>query len=291
MDAPPLPEIAAFNWFGSKSRAARRLLAMFPEHTHYCEPYAGAATVLMAKPRRFMEAICDLDGEVVNFFTVLRDHPSDILRALDLTPYSRDEFLLAFDPTCDPLERARRFAVRCQQGAHSKSGSQKSGTWRSMLKSRPYSFARDWAVYPDRLQPIVERLQGVAIDNRPALDVLRRYDSERTLFYVDPPYMHETRISTAAYSHEMSVSDHLEMLIALLQVQGMVVLSGYASDTYDDALRRWTRHEFGVVSTHGKQRTEVVWLNQAATRAPLMSNDDRVRNIDFNKPKPPSHSA
>jgi len=257
----------ALRYHGAKFRLAPWILQFVPPHRCYVEPFGGAAGILLRKPRSFAEVYNDLDGDVVNFFRVLRDPAqcAELIRICTLTPYARDEFESAYAPTDDPVERARQMAIRAAMGFGG-SGSAGSTGFR-IGQSRKYVTAQHlWARYPDCLSAVADRFRGVLIENRPALDVLRQHDGPETLHYVDPPYLPETRNSGRCYRHEMTVEQHVELLGALDSLAGMVVLSGYPSELYDTRLAGWCRHTTMARMSSGRGtglREEVVWINRA----------------------------
>lgn len=259
-------------YHGGKFRLAPWVIKHFPPHRIYVEPFGGAAGVLMQKPRAFSEVYNDLDDELHNLFRVLQDADlrQRLTELLVLTPYARREFELAWQPAADPIERARRLIIRAQMGFGS-AGATKGTTGFRIDTKREYETAQHvWAKYPNNLAAIGRRLAGVLIENRPAIEVIRAHDTPDTLFYVDPPYVHETRCritgkgSARGYRHEMDLDDHAELLAALQEVQGMVVISGYAHAIYDDTLRGWERRETRARISGGRgtgTRTEVLWIN------------------------------
>ncbi|MDW3683923.1 DNA adenine methylase [Cupriavidus sp. CV2] len=262
-------------YHGGKFRLADWVMGFFPEHTCYVEPFGGAAGVLLQKPRAYAEVYNDLDGDVVNFFRVLRDPElkARLIEACALTPYARADFEQAWEPADEPIERARRLAIRAQMGFGS-AGATKGVTGFRIDTKREYGTAQQlWALYPAALSEAGQRLQGVLVENRPAIDVMRQHDAPQTLHFVDPPYLHGTRVMNKGeryYRHEMSDDQHKELLAAVLELEGMVVLSGYPSEMYDSALSTWDRHEKAARISAGRgtaTRTEVVWINQACAAA------------------------
>lgn len=267
----------ALRYHGGKWMLAPWIIEHFPPHRIYAEPFAGAASVLLRKDRAYAEVYNDLDGEVCNLFAVLRDEDLALALAklLYLTPFARAEFFGAYEPTEEPLERARRTIVRSFMGfgtttlRHSRTGFRSKG----LRAGQPPQI--DWVNYPEQLQYFTERLRGVVIENRPAVDLIRHQDSDETLFYVDPPYVHDTRSSIktgshagTAYRHEMTDEQHVELAEVLHEASGMVVLSGYACDLYDrDLYADWERRERQVLSDGAQPRTEVLWLNPACSAA------------------------
>lgn len=269
------PTSPALRYHGAKWRLAPKIIPLMPEHITYVEPYGGAAGVLLQKPRSYAEIYNDLDGDIVNFFRVLQDPATRdrLIELLVLTPYSRAEFQRAWENDDCPIERARRIAVRASMGFGSAGASKGSTGFRIDCKSRYSTAQHVWARYPDGIRAVGERMAGVLIENRPALDLIRQHDAPDTLHFVDPPYLAGTRhVRNArnAYRHEMSDDDHVELLDQLNRVDGMVILCGYRSQLYTDRLANWRMTESRARISAGRGagiRTEVTWLNPAAVDA------------------------
>lgn len=260
-------------YHGGKFRLAHWVIAQMPNHTCYTEAFGGAAGVLLQKPRAYAEVYNDLDGDIVNLFRVLRDSElrDQLIEQLVLTPYSREEFENAWSVATTEVERARRTIIRAQMGFGS-AGATKGITGFRIDTKRQYGTAQSlWATYPEHLQMIGQRLSSVLIENRPAVQVLKDHDASTTLHYVDPPYVHDTRYAGAKagkiYRHEMNDDDHMKLLKTLLELEGMVMLSGYPSELYDDVLKGWNRVETKARISAGRgtdTRTECLWINPAA---------------------------
>jgi DNA adenine methylase len=175
----------------------------------------------------------DIDGELVNFFQVLREDQNELIRSIALTPFSRREFELAIsEPTIaiSRLERARRFYVRARQVRTGLAQTASSGRWAHCKLTSRAGMAgaiSRWLGSIDDLSSIVQRLQRVQIENCPAIDIIKRYDSEETLFYCDPPYPHDSRGDSKAYAYEMTDDDHRKLASILHHVSGKVAISGY----------------------------------------------------------------
>lgn len=263
-------------WHGGKWRLASWIIGNFPEHRVYVEPFGGGGSVLLRKPRAYSEVYNDLDGEAVNLFRVLRGpRAGELVSALALTPFSRDEFFASYEPSDDPVEQARRLVVRSFMGFGSDGHNPNVRTGFRAAANRSHTVpAHDWANYPSALKAAVERLRGVVIENKPGVEVMRQQDTPDTLHYVDPPYLPETRSNKSrksgdkyhAYAHEMSTADHVELLETLRELKGMVVLSGYPAPLYDYALADWRRVECAALSDGAKPRTEVLWISPNAAR-------------------------
>lgn len=255
-------------YHGAKFRLAPWVMQFFPNHYTYVEPFGGAAGVLLQKPRSMSEVYNDLDGEVVNVFRVLRDLDlaAELERLLRLTPYARDEFAQSYDPIDDPVEQARRTLTRAHMGFGS-AGVTKQITGFRIDSAREYGTAAHlWARYPAHVSAFTERFQSVVIENKDALEVIDNHARENTLFYVDPPYMAETRNTSGhrSYRHELTDSDHLGLLDRLKQAKGFVVLSGYDTEIYNEQLEGWAKRSTPARISAGRGtavRTECVWLN------------------------------
>lgn len=256
----------AIRYHGGKFRLAPFIISHMPEHTCYVEPFGGAAGVLLRKPRSYAEVYNDLDGEAVNLFRVLRDVELNqrLQEACLLTPYARDEFCLAKEPTDEPVERARRMVVRACMGFGSAAGIGGQSGFRSDSKRKYATASHLWARYPANLAAVCERLQGVIIENKDAISVMKSHDTPTTLHFIDPPYMHETRVTgNRYYNYEMTNDEHLALLLKILTLDGMVMISGYNSEMYNDVLTGWRKEtkESRISAGRGtKVRTECLWI-------------------------------
>ncbi|TVM19464.1 DNA adenine methylase [Oceanidesulfovibrio indonesiensis] len=269
----PTPTRPALNYHGGKWRLASWIIDHFPNHDRYVEPFCGAGSVLLRKTRSAFELINDLDGEVVNLFAVLRDPAAarELERAIRLTPFARSEFLAAYDHADAPVERARRLIVRSLMGFGSASCNPGFRTsFRASSRTRRLGYAGEWISYPDNILLFTDRLQGVVVEHKPAVEVIRAQDSAETLFYVDPPYPHETRHKAApkrSYAHDMDNAAHEELAECLHAARGMVVLSSYPSALYDRLYAGWHRVTRTAWADGARRRTEGIWLSPSAYQA------------------------
>lgn len=256
-------------WHGGKWLLAPWIIGHFPEHRVYVEPFGGAGSVLMRKPRAYAEIWNDLDESVVNLFRILRsDQAGELVRRIRLTPFARAEFDETSGPLpTDPIEKARHLVIRSYMGFGSNAHGHATG-FRANSNRSGTTPAHDWANYPDALAYVVERLAGVVVERRDAQQVMSTHDGPQTLHYVDPPYVWATRGDDSPdYVHEMDDEQHRELLSFLGGLSGMVVLSGYPSPVYDAALPQWRRVERDALADGARPRTEVLWINQQACAA------------------------
>lgn len=245
---------------GAKARLANWICEYIPNHSVYVEPYMGSLAVLFNKQRSYIETVNDLNSDVVNYFRVLRDHPAELQYLIENTPYARDEYGMAYEMTDDPIEKARRFCVRCWQGFGS-SLRYRNG-WKNGQQSRSPNPARAWATLPETMRLAQERLVGVQIENLPALEILNRYNTPDVFAYLDPPYLEDTR-KKGLYANEMTDADHFLLLEAITQHPGRILISGYDNDLYAFYLsgKRWHKVQKQSQVESGLKRTETLWMN------------------------------
>ncbi len=249
---------AVLKYPGAKNLIADWIISYMPKHDVYLELFSGSAAVLLNKTRCHIETLNDIDGDIVNFFCILRDYPEELRRVIDLTPFGRDEYKNAFEETNDPVERARRYCVKFWQGFGNSQLYQNG--FRSGQQSISPNPAGAWAELPAVMEEVAERLKGVQIENLPAVEILSRYDTEDVFIYADPPYLPDIR-KTHLYKHEMSYADHEKLLEALKNHPGPVMISGYDNDLYDTMLSGWRKAYKDTTAECGIKRTEVLWMN------------------------------
>lgn len=263
-------KLIPFGWYGGKYSHLSWLLPLLPSCHHYCEPFAGSAAVLLNRQPAPIETYNDLDGEVVNFFRVLRDDKDALVETIGLTPFSREEFAKAckLDAALSQLERARRFYVRARQVRTGLAQTASIGRWancKNTSRAGMSGVISRWLGAVEVLPDIAERLLRVQIENRPALDVIRLYDSPGTLFYCDPPYIHSTRGDSKAYVHEMTNEQHAELARVLNSVKGSVAVSNYQCNLMDELYpqHKWKKTVGEAKTNHATKgkRVEVLWTN------------------------------
>jgi DNA adenine methylase len=266
----PKKKLIAFGWYGGKFSHLDWLLPLLPESHHYCEPFAGSAAVLLNREPSPVETYNDMDGEVSNFFRVLRDENEKLVRAIGLTPFSREEFAQAceINSNLEPVERARRFYVRARQVRTGLAQTASVGRWancKDTSRSGMAGAVSRWLGAVEDLPDIAMRLLRVQIENRPALEVIRLYDSPKTFFYCDPPYLHETRGDNKAYAFEMTDNEHCELAGVLNSVRGKAAISGYDCDLMNELYPspKWFKNTGQARTIHSTKdkRTEVLWTN------------------------------
>lgn len=263
-------KLIAFGWYGGKFSHLDWLLPQLPGCSHYCEPFSGSGAVLLNREPSPVETYNDLDSEVVNFFKVLRTEREALIEQIALTPFSREEFGIAceLDPGLSYLERARRFYVRARQVRTGLAQTASPGRWancKNTSRAGMSGVVSRWLGGIEQLGFIAERLMRVQIENRPAIDVIKLYDSLQTFFYCDPPYIHQTRGDTKSYAYEMSDKEHRELAAVLNSIVGRAAISNYDCRLMDDLYPspKWKKiySPEKVIHSTKDTRQEVLWVN------------------------------
>lgn len=269
--------LIATRYYGGKSHyLAGEILKYFPPHKIYCEPFGGAAGLLLNKPASPTEIYNDLSKSLVNFFRVVRDRTKldVLLELLDVTPYARDEYYECLEvyrnvvkwQSLTDIEQARVVLVILNSSMF------------ATFKGDGWAFGgpKNHCTVQNRLYnklpilpKVAARLRDVQIENFDALDLITRWDSVDTLFYLDPPYVEDSRKSNGNYEYEQDVNFHTQLLDQINGIKGMAVLSGYESKLYNEKLTGWKRIEIKSRANRSNYveetpRTECLWLNGAA---------------------------
>jgi DNA adenine methylase len=266
---------------GSKTTIASWITSYFPEHIHYLEPYCGSAAVFFNKTPAVHEVLNDINGSLTHLFRVIREHGEDLAAAIEMTPWSEEEYHFCgkqyLEPSGDDIEDARRFLVKSWQ-THGSKFDVTAGWKHNGLHASVYP-TRLWRKLPSRISAAADRLKDAEIRNRPALEMIAYYNDPDCLIYADPPYIHQTRTGGRLYRYEMTDDEHVALLNALDVHRGPVVLSGYSHPVYDNRLTHWQRVTTPAVTEHGNIREEVLWLNPRAAgsiQMPLFGESEAV---------------
>jgi len=243
---------------GAKNRLVPWICGYIPEHKVYLEPFAGSLAVFFNKERCHIETVNDLDNEITTFYWVLRNRGYELMKQIELTPFSRREYEAAYKQTGDELERARRFAVKCWMGFGC--GNLYKNGFKTGQQTKSPNPAKAWDNLPETLALAAKRLQGVQIENLPAVELLKRYDTKDVFMYIDPPYLHGTR-KNYLYKHEMEDSEHEKLLEVLAEHPGRILLSGYDNEMYNAMLPEWRKVQKSTQAEGGRKRVETLWMN------------------------------
>lgn len=264
-------KLIAFGWYGGKYSHLDWLLPLLPNTHHFCELFGGSAAILLNRDPSYVETYNDIDGEVVNFFKVLRDQKEELLYAIGMTPFSREEFQKAIQSNgnsenLSDFERARRFFIRARQVRTGLAQTASNGRWANCLLTSRAGMAgavSRWLGSVEGLEYVASRLLRVQIENDDAVNVIKRYDSPETLFYCDPPYPHGSRGDKNAYKYEMSDLMHMKLAEILKNVKGNVAISGYRCELMDESYKDWNMHVAKTKKALSikSDRTEILWTN------------------------------
>ena len=259
----------AFGWYGGKYSHLDFILPHLPRDAqHFCDVFGGSAAVLLNTEPYPVETYNDVDSELVNFFETLRNQNGKLIKQISLTPFSREELMkaCATEEGLTKLERARRFFVRARQTRTGLAQKSSEGRWAHCVLTSRAGMAgavSRWLGSVEGLPEIVQRLQRVQIENAPAIEIIERYDTDQTVFYADPPYVHATRGDAAAYGYEMTDEDHRELARTLGRIRGRAVVSGYANPLYEDLYEGWCmiRDKPTRCAAAQGHRVECLWKN------------------------------
>ena len=255
---------AVIKYPGAKWGVAPWVISHFPEHRSYLEPFFGSGAVLFTKSRSAIETVNDIDGDVVNLFDWIRKDPARLAHAIRFTPYARDEYDRAWAAQyteTDNFRRAVNFYIRMMMGHGFRTTGEKVG-WKNDVQGREAAYAaKCWAKTPEVIIQAAERLRGVQIENRPAVELIRRFNYQNVLIYADPPYMLGTRQNRKQYRHEMTDDDHMELLEAIKAHRGPAIISGYDSDLYNRELKGWYKDGRTSFTQTASKRREILWMN------------------------------
>lgn len=246
---------------GSKWSIAKWIINFFPKHHSYLEPFLGSGAVLFNKPRSHIETVNDLDDNVVNLFEWIKRDPEHLAHEIYYTPYARQVYEDAFATVPeDSLQKAVNFYIRLNMGHGFRTNGEKVG-WKNDVQGRERSYAsQDWCNLPEKIMQAAERLRGVQIENRPAMELIQRFNYPNVLIYLDPPYVLSTRRGKQ-YRHEMDDAAQNELLDIALVHKGPVLISGYENELYNDRLKDWHREETVCYSQINSKKKEVLWMN------------------------------
>lgn len=252
---------AIMKYPGSKWSIAEWIIRFFPEHHSYLEPFFGSGAVLFNKPRSHIETVNDLDGNVVNLFEWIKRDPERLAHEIYWTPYARQVYEQAFTSIPeDSLEKAVNFYIRLNMGHGFRTNGERVG-WKNDVQGRERAYAtQDWCHLPEKIMQAAERLRGVQIECRPAVELIQRFNSPKVLIYADPPYVLGTRHGKQ-YRYELDDEEQSDLLDVILAHKGPVLLSGYDSELYNSRLRGWHREETTCYSQVCSKKREVLWMN------------------------------
>ena len=267
----------AFNYFGGKFTWLEHLYENFPEEfTHLVDLFAGSMSVAINYPGNVIRTANEINGEITNFFEVLRDHEEELVRALRLTPHAEEEFdrCLGKKPDIAPVERARRFYVRARQSFFGMGIQQQKRGWhlsKSVMNARGGAHLSTWINGVEKLYIVAAEIRkNFQITNRDFLDCIDSLDFPGAFFYCDPPYPQECRNSENDYCFEFTDDQHRQLADRLHRIEGKAMVSGYDCPLLNELYGDWRIVRFplkrnnirsGIKNGSGTIMQECIWCN------------------------------
>lgn len=261
-------KIIAFNYFGGKFTWLEYLYQYFPQRfVNLIDVFAGSMVVSLNYHAKVIKTANEINGEITNFFEVLRNNENELIRLISLTPCSRLEYNNCYEHSDDNIEQARRFYVRARQSFFGL-GAQRTNKGFHMAKSQLNCNGGETV---SRWNNSIEKLHQVAviirknfqITNEDFADCIDRMDSTSSFFYCDPPYPKECRHSYNDYKFEFSDEDHKRLSIKLHSIKGMAMVSGYDCELMTTLYSDWTMVRFPIKKNNIRSNDvqECVWIN------------------------------
>lgn len=255
-----------FPYVGGKRKWIPNWVPHFPPHTLYVTVFGGSGSDILFKPPSTLEVFNDLDDDINNVFRVLRSNQDELIRLVKHTPArSRQTYhealeLMAADDI-EPVQRAWAFLVASHQSLRTKHPRLHRTSGYASLKTAARNIP-EWIRLPETIDLVAARFISVQLERLDFREVIAKYDTPSTFFFIDPPYHPSSRASTL-YQHEMNEDDHGDLLLLLNGVQAKVWLCGYECQMYEKELRHWRKRteQARTPHTNGSARTEVVWTN------------------------------
>lgn len=246
-----------FKYPGSKWKIAQWIINHFPPHKIYVEPFFGSGAVFFTKYPNYLETINDIDGRIVNLFKVCREHPNELASAIELTPWSRAEYINCAEPSDNEIEWARRTIVRFAQ---SHSGCAHLKSWRTSQVATSPPNPHLWNGLPDLIIEVCKRLKDAQIENKSAERIIEVYNNTDSLIYLDPPYPLDLRCHEL-YDNEMTDNKHRDLLELIKMSKAKICISSYKNSLYDEMLKGWVTDSRQSVNNTGQRRTEILYMN------------------------------
>ena len=273
---------SGINRVGGKAYLSQWLCSFLPEHTLYCEPFAGGAKLFFAKKPSLVEILNDLDNNLVNLYRCIQnaEKRQKLINILNETPYSRSVFQnwkYGDEMTLNDIEKAGRYFFLCKA---SFAGDVERGGFGIPSKGTGRNPARTFRTAIDSLDIIADRLKNVVIECLDYSDCIQRYDSPNTLFYVDPPYL-----NTEDYYGKgcFTLEDHHKLAELLHNIKGHAMITHYSNELYNSLYKGWNLCEYQSFKNSHKSEgeekpktVEVLYCNFESTQRGLFNGNIMV---------------
>lgn len=259
--------LIAYPYLGAKNTVIGEIRQYFPRHKHFVDVFFGSGAVTLNKKSSPIETANDINGEVINFFRMLREQPQNLIRALEYTPVSREEFNLSWDMSnATDLERARRFFVRARQSFRSLGAQAQNKGWnmaKTKAETKHAETVTRWINSVEMLPLVVNRLKQVQFENRHFRDLIPAIDFNEAFFYLDPTYPDEARKSKNDYRFEMTKAEHYELAEIVHNIEGKAMISGYECPLMKKLYGDWNLVKLKTRANNMRRDPvqECIWMN------------------------------
>jgi len=261
-------KIIAFNYFGGKFSWLEHLYDYFPsDFIHLVDVFGGSLAVTLNYDGNIIKTANEINSNITNFFEVLRNHEEELIRLLELTPCSKEEYNRCWESHPNKIEAARRFYVRLRQSFFSLGASRKNKGWhmaKTQVNCAGGETVSKWNNALPKLNIVASEIRkNIQITNYDFLECIERIDFNEAFFYCDPPYPYETRSSKNDYAYEFTNEQHYQLADKLHSIKGLAMISSYNSELYEKLYIDWTKIEFPKKKNNirSSEVQEVIWFN------------------------------
>ncbi len=268
-------KLIAFNYFGGKFSWLEYLYSYFPkDFIHLVDVFSGSMAVALNYNGKCLKTANEINGDITNFFEVLRDHTPELILKLELSPCSEANYNDAWPIEGNKIERARRFYIRARQSYYGLGAQRENKSWhmaKTKLNAQVGETVSKWNNAIPKLLEVARVIRSnFQIINDDAFRCIDRLDSKKTFFYLDPPYLLETRGSKNDYKFEFSEEEYITMATLLYNIKGYAMISGYDHPLMNQLFesKGWIKIAFPMKKNHirSKQIQECIWINYPLTK-------------------------
>jgi DNA adenine methylase len=268
-------KIIAFNYFGGKFSWLEWLYAYFPnDFTHLAEIFGGSFAVSLNYNGKCIKTANEINSDVTNFFEVLRNNTEELVTQLELTPCSETNYNSCWPIQGSKMERARRFYVRVRQSFYGLGAQRENKSWhmaKTKVNAQVGETVSKWNNALPKLLEVARVIRAnFQIIEMDAIKAIKRLDDINTFFYLDPPYLLETRGSKNDYRYEFSEDQYRSLAKVLYEIKVKAMISGYDHPLMFELFesKGWTKIEFPSKKNNirSKQVFECIWINYSLSK-------------------------
>ena len=273
-------KLIAFNYFGGKFTWLEQLYAHFPhDFIHFVDVFAGSMCVSINYTGNVIKTANEINADITNFFEVLRNHESELIRLLLLTPCSELEYNNCWEFSDNKIEQARRFYVRVRQSFFGLGAQRRNKGWhmaKTQINAAGGETVSKWNNALEKLHEVAEVIRSnFQITNLDFMACIEKIDFPKAFFYCDPPYPEETRASKNDYKFEFTTEKHIQLSEKLHSIEGLAMISSYNSNLYNELYKDWRKVEFPIKKNNIRsgEVKEVIWMNYEPNPNDLFNNN------------------